>query len=182
VFLGAVTDPAAIRAYVERYLGPAISVRSVEAEGPVLRASVETSAFQVESQNMVRIGKSLAARGRPRAAADTFLEALKLDPLNVDALKGHAAILAAQNELAYAEEAWVRAGEVRGYDGEILRGLATIALREDRRPTATQYLEEALLLNPDDADAHAMLDELRRQTELRFNDPPASGGAPTPRR
>ncbi len=182
IFLGAVTEPADIRAYVERYLGPTIAVRAVELESPVLRVTAETAAFQTESQNLVRIGKALAGRGRPRSAGETFAEALKLDPLNVDALKGQAALYAARDELAAAEEAWVRAGEVRGYDGEILRGLATIALREDRRPTATQYLEEALVLNPDDAEAHAMIDELRRQTELRFSDPPGESDGSVPRK
>ncbi len=154
----------------------------MELESPVLRVTAETAAFQAESQNLVRIGKALAARGRPRSAGETFAEALKLDPLNVDALKGQAALYAARNEPSAAEEAWVRAGEVRGYDGEILRGLATIALREDRRPTATQYLEEALVLNPDDAEAHAMLDEIRRQTELRFGATPEGGGGSAPRK
>jgi len=48
--------------------------------------------------------------------------------------------------------------------------LATIALRERREPTAMQYLEEALLANPEDRESRATLDELRRQVELRFDD------------
>jgi tetratricopeptide (TPR) repeat protein len=169
VFLGAVADEREIRLYVERYLGPPFLVRSVEMEGPALRVVVECSRFQMESHNLTRLAKSLADRGRQRAAADSFAEALKLDPLNAEALKGRAALHALAGELTDAEDKWIRCGEIRGYDGEILRGLADIALREDRRPTAMQYLEEALIVHPDDPEARAMLNELNRQAELRFN-------------
>ena len=170
VFLGAVSDAGEIRRYVERYLGPAFQVRGIEADGSALRVRVECARFEIEGRNLTRIAQSLAERGRLRGAADTFDEALKLDPLSVEALKGRAALHAAAGELAEAEDKWVRAGEVRGYDGEILRALATIALRERREPTAMQYLEEALLANPEDRESRATLDELRRQVELRFDD------------
>jgi tetratricopeptide (TPR) repeat protein len=170
VFLGAVSDAGEIRRYVERYLGPAFQVRGVEADGSALRVRVECARFEIEGRNLTRIAQSLAERGRLRGAADTFDEALKLDPLSVEALKGRAALHTAAGELAEAEDKWVRAGEVRGYDGEVLRALATIALRERREPTAMQYLEEALLANPEDRESRAALDELRRQVELRFDD------------
>jgi tetratricopeptide (TPR) repeat protein len=177
VFLGAVTDERDILLHVERYLGSAFLVRAVEIEGTALRVTVECSRFQMESHNLTRIAKSLAERGRQRSAAESFAEALKLDPLNAEALKGQAALHALAGELIDAEDKWIRSGEIRGYDGEILRGLAGVALREDRRPTAMQYLEEALIVHPDDAEARAMLDELNRQAELRFNAPPPRGPA-----
>jgi tetratricopeptide (TPR) repeat protein len=169
VFLGAVFDEAEIRRYVERYLGPAFQVRSVDAEGAAaLRVRVECARFPNESQNLARLAHSLAERGRLRGAADMLGEALKLDPLNAEVLKAQALLHAGADELAEAEEKWIRAGEVRGYDGEILRALATIALRGDRRPTAMQYLEEALVVNPRDPAAREMLGELNRQAELGF--------------
>lgn len=168
VFLGAVTDEREIRSYVERYLGHAVSVREIHGDSERLRVSVESSGFVAESQNLARLGRSLAESGRSRSAMATFEEALKLDPLNVEAWKGQAALLAQQNDLLAAEESWVRAGEIGGYDGTILRGLATLALRGERRPTAIAYLEEALLANGEDVEAREMLDELRRQTELQF--------------
>ncbi len=171
VFLGAVTDERDVLLYVERYLGPAFLVRAIEMEGTALRVTVECSRFQMESHNLTRLAKSLAERGRQHSASESFAEALKLDPLNAEALKGQAALHALAGELIDAEEKWIRSGEIRGYDGEILRGLAGVALREDRRPTAMQYLEEALIVHPDDAEARAMLDELNRQAELRFNAP-----------
>lgn len=181
VFLDAVTDPVEIRRSVERYLGPSFVVRRVEADGSrALRVRVECGRFLQESQNLSRIARSMAERGRPRAAADMFAEALKLDPLNVEALKGQGTLLAAAGELAEAEERWIRAGEVEGYDGEILRALAGIALQADRRPTAIQYLEGALLANPNDAEAHAMLDELHRQAELSFSEHTSPADKPKP--
>src|SRR5262249_15575968 len=97
-------------------------------------------------------------------------EALKLDPMNTEALKGQAALDALAGELAEAEDHWVRAGEIRGYDGEILRGLARVALIGDRHGSALQYLQDALVVNPNDDEARGMLDDLRRQSELRFAD------------
>ena len=82
VFLGAVTDEREILSYVERYLGPAFLVRSVEMEGTALRVTVECSRFQRESHNLTRMAKSLAERGRRRSAAESFAEAMKLDPMN----------------------------------------------------------------------------------------------------
>jgi len=181
VFLGAISDEAQIRAAVARYLGPVVQVRSIQVEQAALRVEVECSRFPIESQNLARLGKSLAGRGRMRGAADTFAEALKLDPLNAEALKGRAGLHALAGEMTEAEDCWVRAGEIRGYDGEILRGLASVALSEDRRPTAIQYLEEALLVNPNDSESRAILDDLRRQIELRFRDgtaPPNRGSSP----
>jgi tetratricopeptide (TPR) repeat protein len=177
VFLGAVTDERQIRAAVERYLGPAFVVRSVDVEGTAIKAVVECSRFETESQNLAHIAKSLAERGRQRAAADSYAEALKLDPLNAEALKGRAALHVLARELNEAEEKWIRAGEIRGYDAEILLGLAHVALCEDRRPTAMKYLEEALIVEPDDPKVRTALEELKRQAELRFEGrAPRNGG------
>jgi len=169
IFLGAVVDEETIRGHVERYLGPPFQVRAVDLEGAALRVTVECSRFQAESQNLTRMARSFAERGRARAAADSFGEALKLDPLNAEALKGHAALHAAAGEVDDAEDKWIRAGEIRGYDGEILRGLAGVALRLNRTGSGIQYLEEALLVNPNDDEARSILEDLKRQAELRFN-------------
>ena len=168
IFLGAITDEEEARRAVERYLGAAFLVRSVEVEGTVLRVRVECSRFPVESLNLSRMAKQLVEKGRPRVAGEHFVEALKLDPLNAEALKGQAALHIASGDLAAAEEKWIRVGEIRGYDGETLRALALVAIRGGRPATAIQHLENALIVNPDDSEAHAMLDELNRQAELRF--------------
>ncbi|MEA2627378.1 MAG: hypothetical protein QOD06_3423 [Candidatus Binatota bacterium] len=170
VFLDVTTDDADIRGCVERYLGSQMKVVTVERHGPVLRAVVECARFDTESQNLVRLGRSMLKKSRRRAAGDMFAEALRLDPINVDALKADASMRIAAGDAATAEERWIRAGEIGGYDGEILRGLANVALATDRRPTAMAYLEEALRVNPDDGDARDLMDELKRQVELRFEE------------
>lgn len=168
VFLGVVTDEAEICCYVQRYLGSSTIVRSIQLEPEVLRVVVEAPGFGAESQNLVRLGKSLFDRGRYRAARDMFAEALRLDPMSVEALKADAAVRFAQGECNEANELWVRAAEIGGYDGEVLRGLAAVALRENRRLSAMRYLEEALAVNPRDSEAEQLLAELRRQNELGF--------------
>ena len=168
VFLGAVTAEADIRAYLQRYLGSSVIVRTVQIEPEVLRVLVEASGFGPESQNLVRLGRSLLSRGRLRASADMFAEALRLDPMNVEALKADASMRFAKGDLTVAHEVWVRAGEIGGYDGEILRGLAAVALQENRRPSAMRYLEEALQVNPEDREAMRILAEMKRQRELAF--------------
>ena len=113
VFLGAVTDEREILLYVERYLGLAFLVRSVEMEGTALRVTVECARFQMESHNLTRIAKSLAERGRQQAAAESFAEALKLDPLNAEAWKGQAALHALAGELIDAFGARVPAAKAQ---------------------------------------------------------------------
>ena len=168
VFLGVVENPDDVREAVQRYLGSTVTVREVEVGERVLRVSAETSAFESESQNLARLGRSLLEKGRQRAAGDMFEEALRLDPFNTEALKTDAAMRLAAGDRSGARGRWVLAGEISGFDGEILRGLATIALEEDRRPSAMRYLEEALVVNPDDVESRDFLDDLRRQTELAF--------------
>jgi tetratricopeptide (TPR) repeat protein len=168
IFLGAITEDEEVRRTIERYLGAAFVVRSVEMEGAALRVRVECSRFPVESQNLSRMAKQLVGKGRLRAAGEHFVEAMKLDPLNTEALKGQGGLHLAAGDLAAAEENWIRAGEIRGYDGETLRALALIAVRGGRPATAVQHLENALIVNPEDSQARAMLEELDRQAELRF--------------
>lgn len=168
VFLGVVEDEGEIRRALERYLGTAVTILGIEPLDDRLQVTVECAGFETESQNLVRLGRSLSQKGRKRAAADMFAEALRLDPLNVDALKAEAARRMVHEDSSGAEDRWIRASEIRGYDGETLRALAKIALDEDRRPTAMRYLEEAVHINPDDDESRDLLDQLKRQIELRF--------------
>lgn len=171
VFLGVLEDEESIRQVLAAYLGTTLGVLDFERlDEATLRASVEAPGFEEESQNLVRLGRSLLEKGRHRGAADMFAEALRLDPLNVDALKAEALLRYVREEHELAEDRWIRASEIRGYDGEILRGLARAALAKERRPSAMRYLEEALRLNPDDAEAGELLEPLQRQIEIRFEE------------
>jgi tetratricopeptide (TPR) repeat protein len=168
VFLGAVAGDTEICSYVERYLGSSVRIRSVQLEGDVLRVVVESAGFRPESQNLVRLGRSLLERGRTRAAADMFNEAMRLDSMNTEALKAAAGLRFAHGDLTAAKDLWIRAAEIGGYGGEILRGLAAVALQENRAPSAMRYLDEALMVNPDDAESAKLLQEMKRQREIAF--------------
>jgi Flp pilus assembly protein TadD len=168
VFLGAVTDPEAVRNAVVRYLGPAIRVLTVEQRPTALRVEIEATGFSDESRNLVRLGRGMAEKGRARAASDMFTEALRLDPTNADALKAEARIRLQSGDVHGAEERWILAGEIAGFDSGTLRGLARAALEEGRTPSAMRYLEEALVADPADREVRETLDQLRRQIELRF--------------
>jgi cytochrome c-type biogenesis protein CcmH/NrfG len=175
VFLGAVTDPEAVRDAVVRYLGPAIRVLVVEQRPTALRVEIEATGFSDESRNLVRLGRGMAEKGRARAASDMFTEALRLDPTNADALKAEARIRLQSGDVHAAEERWILAGEIAGFDSGTLRGLADAALEEGRTPSAMRYLEEALVADPSDREVREMLDQLRRQIELRFAGDPEAG-------
>ena len=170
IFLGSVANAPAAADYVGRYLNRALRTISIKLDDDTLRVVVESTAFEEESQNLVKLGRGLLQQGRPRSAADMFGESLRLDPLNVEALKRLAALGAQRGGDERASELWVRAGEIAGFDGEILLGLAMVALHEGRTPSARRYLEEALLVNPEDRESRRVLDEINRQTELGFCD------------
>lgn len=171
IFLGAVKDDAGVRALVERYVGPSIKVVEIERRDEVIRVDLEATVFAEESQNLVSLARSMVEKGRLRAATDTLGEALRLDPLNAEALRIEAAARALRGDGAGAESRWIFSAELTGFHGETLRGLAQVALEQDRRPTAMRYLEEALEVDPHDEEARRILDQLRRQIELRFEDP-----------
>ena len=175
VFLGAVTDPEAVRDAVVRYLGSAIRVLAVEQRPTALRVEIEATGFSDESRNLVRLGRGMAEKGRARAASDMFTEALRLDPTNADALKAEARIRLQSGDVHGAEERWILAGEIAGFDSGTLRGLALAALEEGRTPSAMRYLEEALVADPSDREVRETLDQLRRQIELRFAEDPEGG-------
>jgi tetratricopeptide (TPR) repeat protein len=170
IFLGAVKEDHAVFDLVSQYLGPPVKVLAVEVRTDLLRVEIEATTFVEESRNLVEIARDLVEKGRLRAAGEMYAEALRLDPLNPEALKADARLRFAQGDVAGAENRWTLGGELDGFDAETLRGLATVALEQGRRPTAMRYLEEALSADPEDRLAKGLLDQLKRQIELRFQD------------
>lgn len=168
IFLGATRGPDAILAVVERYLGRDRKVLAIDEAAEALRVEVEATSFTEESANLVRLARASAEKGRGRTANELFAEALRLDPLSTDALRGQAELHMQSGEPAIAEAEWILAAEIDGFDATTLRSLATIALEQERRPTAMQYLEEALRVDPKDRRSVELMTELRRQLEIRF--------------
>jgi cytochrome c-type biogenesis protein CcmH/NrfG len=190
VFLGAI-EPDKTLSLLRSYLGPHATLRHVELEDAVLRVEVDVRDFPEESQNLVRSARELLRRGVVRGAAAQLEEALRLSPLNVDALKTLGRLYYRQRKREAARHFLTRAREVAPEDLEILRLLAEIALHENRRLAARDYLEQLVRANPADRRARRSLARLeptdleRIRTALqptpgdeRPRDEAAIGGAP----
>jgi hypothetical protein len=72
-------------------------------------------------------------------------------------------------------------------DGEALKALGTISLREGREPSALAYFERAALANPKDEAASVALEQLRERMASKFRGgegtaPPAPDDRSPPRR
>lgn len=168
IFLGATRGADAILAAVERYLGRDRKVLVIDEAAEALRVEVESTSFVEESANLVRLAKASSEKGWGRGAAEMFREALRLDPLNAEALRGQAEHHMEHGDGSAAEAEWILAAEIIGFDARTLRSLAIIALAQERRPTAMRYLEEALQADPADKRAADLMAELRKQLEIRF--------------
>lgn len=169
-------DERETRRALRAYLGTKVAIKTIELDGTRLRVRVELPDFQAESDNLVRLARDLSSRARPQAARGQLEEALKLFPLNGGALKGLGRAAYGQADYARAAACFVRANEVLGEDGEALRALATISLRDGREASAVSYFERAVAINPRDQVSRQALAQLRERVAARFR--PA--GAPGP--
>lgn len=159
VFLGAI-EPEKTLKLLRAYLGPHATLRHVELEDTVLRVEVDVRDFPEESQNLVESARELSRRGVVRGAAAQLEEALRLSPLNVDALKTLGRLYYRQRKRDAARQFLTRAREVAPKDLEILRLLAEIALHDNRRLAARDYLEQLVRANPADRRARRSLARL----------------------
>lgn len=159
IFLGAVETEKTL-ALLRSYLGPHASLRHVELDDAILRVEVDVRDFPEESQNLVRSARELLRRGVVRGAAAQLEEALRLSPLNVDALKTLGRLYYRQRNREAARQFLTRAREIAPADLEILRLLAEIALHEGRRLAAREYLEQLLRTDPTDRHARRSLARL----------------------
>ncbi len=162
-------DESETRRSLRAYLGPRVSIKGTTLDGQRLRVRIEVANFQVESDNLVRLARGLAGRARMQAARAQLEEALKLYPLNASALKALGRAACERADYARATAFFVRANEVLGEDGESLRTLGTISLRQGREPSALAYFERALRLNPRDEAAGRARAELRARMEMKFH-------------
>jgi tetratricopeptide (TPR) repeat protein len=174
-------DERETRRALRAYLGSKVTIKTIALEGVHLRVRVELPDFQAESDNLVRLARDLSTRASPKAARGQLEEALKLFPLNGTALKGLGRACYGQADYTRAAALFVRANEVLGEDGEALRALGTISLREGREASAVAYFDRAVSSNPKDQTARRALEQLRERIEARFTSGtvprgPAGGG------
>lgn len=160
IFLGA-TDRDETLSLLRGYLGPQATLRHVELDDAVLRIEADVREFAEESRNLVTMAREMLRAGRVKAALGQLQEALRLAPLNPEALKTLGRVYYRHREREMAKRYLTRAREVAPADLEVLRLLAEIALHEDRRLAAREYLEQVLIVNPSDRRARVALARLQ---------------------
>jgi len=160
IFLGA-TDRDETLALIRGYLGPQATLKHVELDDAVLRIECDVREFADESRNLVVMAREMLRAGRLKAAIGQLQEALRLAPLNADALKTLGRVYYRHREREMARRYLTRAREVAPADIEVLRLLAEIALHEDRRLAAREYLEQVLIVHPNDRRARTALARLQ---------------------
>jgi Flp pilus assembly protein TadD len=175
IFLNAI-DRDKTLALLRTYLGPHAALRHVELDDAVLHVEAEVRDFPNESRNLVEMGRDLARRGRSKAAVDQFEEALRLSPLNAEALKALGRLYYRRRQRDAARRCLVRAREITPGDVEILRLLAELALHDDRRLEALAYLERVLVARPNDRRARTALARLQPAAAAEAQAPVPAGG------
>ena len=160
IFLGATVRDETL-ALLRGYLGPQATLRHVELDDAVLRIEADVREFAEESRNLVTMAREMLRAGRVKAAVGQLQEALRLAPLNAEALKTLGRVYYRHREREMAKRFLTRAREVAPADLEVLRLLAEIALHEDRRLAAREYLEQVLIVNPADRRARVALARLQ---------------------
>ena len=160
IFLGA-TDRDETLSLLRGYLGPQATLRHVELDDAVLRIEADVREFAEESRNLVTMAREMLRAGRVKAALGQLQEALRLAPLNPEALKTLGRVYYRHREREMAKRYLTRARDVAPADLEVLRLLAEIALHEDRRLAAREYLQQVLIVNPADRRARVALARLQ---------------------
>ncbi len=163
IFLEADNDHDAIIERLREYLGPRI--RILKAEIGVERIEVEAGGrrFAEEAARLAEAAQGLRRKGASRNAMAHFKEALALDPLNVMALCGLSALLAARDDYSGAFTMLCKAREAGGDSAAVLHELGRVAARMGRIATAIVYLERACELAPDDLAIRRTLADLGRK-------------------
>ncbi|MBU6281580.1 tetratricopeptide repeat protein [bacterium] len=160
IFLGAI-EGEEILVVLRRYLGPAASLHRVEIQDDVIRVEADLREFPEESANLVEVGRSMLRKGLGRSAIGALEEALRLAPLNAEALKTIGRWHYRRRERGAARRYLVRAREADPGDLETLRLLAELAIHDNRPLEARGYLERVLRARPGDQKARAALARLR---------------------
>lgn len=176
VFLGAF-EPARCLELVRNYLGSRAKVRHAEVDGAVLRVEADVREFGEEAQNLVRLAREMMRAGRMKGAFGQFQEALRLSPLNPQALKGLGRLHYRHRQRDEARHYLTRAREVAPDDSDVLRLLAEIAVHDERPLAARDYLEQLLRRDPGDRRARTALARLLPEDARRIREAIAASDA-----
>jgi len=169
VFLGALERERSLE-LLRSYLGPHARVRQAEVDDAILYVEADVREFGEESQNLVRLAREMMRAGRMKGALGQFQEALRLSPLNGQALKGIGRLYYRHRHPEEARYYLTRAREIDPDDADVLRLLAEIAVHQDRPLAARAYLEQLLRRDPRDRRARAALGRLLPEDARRIRE------------
>ena len=131
------------------YLGEQTSIIKAMVSRDRIEVVVECAAFREESDQLVEAARGLQKNDLCRSAEATLGEALKLDPLNPQALLALAEVLQASEKFADAIAAWIHAREASENDtAQMFAMLGACCLKVERIASAISYFEKALILDP----------------------------------
>jgi tetratricopeptide (TPR) repeat protein len=156
-------DHDAIIDRLREYLGPRIRILKAEIGAERIEVEAGGRRFCLEAARMAEAGEDLRCKGATRNAIAHFKEALALDPLNLIALCGLGALLAAREDFSGAFRMLCKAREAGGDRAEVLHELGRVAAAMGRIATALVYLERACELAPDDLAIRRTLADLGRK-------------------
>ena len=142
------------------YLGPRVKIVRAEVSRAQIEAEVEIRGWSEEAARLAVMARDLLSKGARKGAIGLCREGLRLDPLNVDALKILGAALSARGEHELALDALRRAREAGGEHLDVLLALGQSAMELDRRPSAISYLRAALELDSQNFVARRALAQL----------------------
>ena len=149
IFLDPVTEgEEAIIGRIREYLGRSIRVLKLEISRTQIDVEVESLGLVEESNRLADAAEDLNAKGGKRNAVAMLHEALKLDPLNREAILSLGLLLADRGDNEDALKVLRRAREIAGDRVDVLLSLGKVAAAMDRMATAIGYLEVALELEP----------------------------------
>ena len=145
------------------YLGPRLRILKAEIGPDRIEIEIGGRRFAEEAARMAEAAEGLRRKGASRNATAHFKEALALDPLNVMALRGLGALLAAREDYSGAFGMLCRAREAGGDSAQVLHELGRVTAGMGRIATAVVYLERACELAPDDLAIRRTLADLGRK-------------------
>ena len=145
------------------YLGPRLRILKAEIGAERIEIEIGGRRFAEEAARMAEAAEGLRRKGASRNATAHFKEALALDPLNVMALRGLGALLAAREDYSGAFGMLCRAREAGGDSAQVLHELGRVTAGMGRIATAVVYLERACELAPDDLAIRRTLADLGRK-------------------
>lgn len=156
-------DHDAIIERLREYVGPRIRILKAEIGAERIEIEAGGRRFSEEAARLAEAAEGLRHKGASRNATAHFTEALALDPLNVMALRGLGALLAAREDHSAAFRMLCKAREAGGDSAEVLHDLGRAAAGMGRIATAVVYLERACELAPDNLAIRRTLGDLGRK-------------------